>query len=388
MTIISIVVILLAMGAGLYAIDRVPESRNWVLGGLAAIVGLGGLFLAAGSDGAIGYYGGLVLFAIGVLIVFYRMKLAFDEAEKPEHGLADARGSERTKNLVALALVLVGAGTVGFHFLSPWWWTPIASNWGYVDDTIIITFWITGVVFVAIIFFMAYCVYRYRYQEGRRAAYEPENKKMEWWLTGLTTVGVAGMLTPGLFVWDQFVTVPKEAVEFEVLGQQWQFTFRLPGKDGVLGTSDSRNIGPENPFGLNPGDPNGQDDVLVESDELHLPIDKPVKVLNRSIDVLHSFYVPEFRAKMDMVPGMVTYFWFTPTRTGTFDALCFELCGVGHYAMRARVVVEEESAYQAWLKEQPTFAQSTAQAAKDIGGEFIPVLSQAQADSAERPFTP
>ncbi|MGH6927480.1 MAG: hypothetical protein ACREEV_04105, partial [Dongiaceae bacterium] len=302
MTIISIVVILLAMGAALYAIDRVPDSRNWVLGGLAVIVGLGGLFVAAGSDGAVGYYGGLAIFAIGILVVFYLMKLAFDEAGKPEQGPADAPvpewSSSRTKNLVALALVLVGAGTVAFHFLSPWWWTPIASNWGYVDDTIIITFWITGVVFVAIIFFMAYCVYRYRHQEGRRAAYEPENKKLEWWLTGLTTVGVAGMLTPGLFVWDQFVTVPKEATEFEVLAQQWQFAYRFPGKDGVLGTSDSRNINADNPFGLNPSDPHGQDDILVDGGDLHLPLDKPVKVLLRSIDVLHDFYVPEFRAKM------------------------------------------------------------------------------------------
>jgi cytochrome c oxidase subunit 2 len=392
MAIISIVVILLAMAAGLYAIGRVPDSRNWVLGGIAGIVGLGGLFVAAGSDGAVGYYGGLVLFAIGVLIVFHRMKLAFDEAEKPERGPADARAPEwsstTTKNLVALALVLVGAGTVAFHFLSPWWWTPIASNWGYVDDTIIITFWITGVVFVAIIFFMAFCVYRYRHQEGRRAAYEPENKKLEWWLTGLTTVGVAGMLTPGLFVWDQFVTVPKDAAEFEVLAQQWQFAYRFPGKDGVLGTSDTRNINADNPFGLNPNDPHGQDDVLVEGGDLHLPLDKPVKVLLRSIDVLHDFYVPEFRAKMDMVPGTVTYFWVTPTRTGTFDVLCFELCGVGHYAMRSTVVVEEASAHQEWLDGQPTFAKLSAPAGSDTGGEIIPASSAEQADSAERSLQP
>jgi cytochrome c oxidase subunit II len=388
MTTISIVVILLAIGAGLYAIDRVPDSRNWVLGGLAGIVGLGGLFLAAGSDGAVGYYGGLVLFAIGVLFVFHRVKLAFDEAEAPKHAMGDAPVSERTKNLVALALVLVGAGTVGFHFLSPWWWTPIASNWGYVDDTIIITFWITGVVFVAIIFFMAFCVYRYRHQEGRRAAYEPENKKLEWWLTGLTTVGVAGMLTPGLFVWDQFVTVPKEATEFEVLAQQWQFAYRFPGKDGVLGTSDTRNISADNPFGLNPNDPHGQDDILVEGGDLHLPLDKPVKVLLRSIDVLHDFYVPEFRAKMDMVPGTVTYFWLTPTRTGTFDVLCFELCGVGHYAMRSVVVVEEASAHQEWLTGQPTFAKLSAPAGSETGEEIIPASSAGPADSAERSMEP
>jgi cytochrome c oxidase subunit 2 len=395
--VVSSVLILLVFAAGLSFVGRVPGSRKWVLGGLAAILGLGGLFIAARSDvsGAVGYYGGLALFVISMLIIFYLVKLTFDESEKAQPEPAPALetsssepATETTmmRNLVALALILVATGTVAFHFLSPWWWTPIASNWAYVDDTIIITFWITGVVFIGIILFMAYCVFRYRHQEGRRAAYEPENKKMEWWLTGLTTVGVAGMLTPGLFVWDKFVTVPKEAAEFEVLGQQWQFSFRLPGQDGVLGTSDARNISSENPFGLNPNDPKGQDDLLVEGDEVHLPIDKPVKVLLRSIDVLHSFFVPQFRAKMDMVPGMVTYYWFTPKRTGTFDVLCFQLCGVGHYTMRSKVVVEEESAYQAWLKKQPTFAQSRARAGNDTGAKTKAGLERGDTDSAERGF--
>ena len=283
----------------------------------------------------------------------------------------------------AIAVGLVGVGTVVFHILSPWWWTEIASNWGFIDTTIIITFWVTGVVFIAVILFMAYCVWRYRYQEGKRAAYEPENTKLELWLTGLTTVGVVVMLTPGLFVWNQFVTVPEGAAEFEVVGQQWQWSFRFPGKDGVLGTSDIRRISDENPFGLNPDDPNGKDDVLVEGDELHLPLDQPVKVLLRSIDVLHDFYVPEFRAKMDLVPGQVTYFWFTPIRTGTFDILCFELCGVGHYAMRGKVVVEEESAYKAWLGKQPTFAESLAKAGTGGRDGLQLVSSEGEAVTAQ-----
>ncbi len=289
--------------------------------------------------------------------------------------------------VIALALLLVGIGTVVFHFWSPWWWTPIASNWGYIDDTIVITFWVTGAVFVAVVLFMAYCTFRYRYKEGRRAEYEPENKKLEWWLTGLTSVGVAVMLTPGLFVWNQFVTVPEEAAEFEVMAQQWQWSFRFPGKDGVLGTSDPRNINDDNPFGLNPDDPNGQDDVLVDDTEVHLPLGKPVKVVLRSIDVLHDFYVPQFRAKMDMVPGMVTYFWFTPTRTGTFDILCFELCGIGHYAMRGTVVVDEESDFQAWLNEQPTFKQSMAEAGNDQEEVASRVLSEAETVPAEKTIT-
>jgi cytochrome c oxidase subunit 2 len=268
---------------------------------------------------------------------------------------------------VAVMLFLVAVGTVVFHFASPWWWTPIASNWGYIDDTIIITFWITGAVFVAIMAFMIYCVYRFRYQEGRRAEYEPENAKLEWWLTIVTSVGVAGMLIPGLFVWNQFVSVPEGAAEVEVLGAQWQWSFRYPGKDGVMGTSNVRLISDDNPFGLDPNDPNGRDDILVDGEDLHLPLGDPVKMLLRSIDVLHDFYVPQFRAKMDMVPGTVTYFWLTPTRSGTFDILCFELCGVGHYTMRGKVVVEEKAAFEAWLGEQETFAQAMARAASEPG---------------------
>ena len=259
---------------------------------------------------------------------------------------------------LALVLVLLVVGSVVFHFLSPWWWTPIASNWGYIDRTIIITFWITGVAFVAIIIFVAYCVFRFRHQEGREAHYEPENKKLEWWLTIITTLGVAGLLAPGLIVWQDFVTVPADATEIEVLGQQWQWNFRLPGKDGVLGQSAPDLISPDNPFGLNQNDPKAQDDILIEAADLHLLLGKPVKVLLRSKDVVHDFYVPEFRAKMDMIPGMVTFYWFTPTRVGTFDILCFELCGTGHYTMRGTVVVDDKDAYKEWLQKQSAFKQS------------------------------
>jgi cytochrome c oxidase subunit II len=269
--------------------------------------------------------------------------------------VAGARMNEEMKT--AIALILVAVGSVVFHLLSPWWWTPIASNWQYIDDTIIVTFWITGGVFCAVVLFMAYCVLRFRHKPGRQAAYQPESKRLEWWLTVGTGVGVAAMLAPGLVVWHQFITVPEGATEIEVLGQQWSWSYRLPGKDGRLGTSDIRNVSPDNPLGLNPNDPHGQDDLVIVGDDLHLPIGKPIKVLLRSTDVLHNFYVPEFRAKMDFVPGSVTYFWLTPIRTGTFEVLCAELCGVGHAQMRGKVVVEEEGDYQGWLQQQKTFAE-------------------------------
>jgi cytochrome c oxidase subunit 2 len=283
---------------------------------------------------------------------------------------------------IAFALIALAVGSVIFHLLSPWWWTPIASNWDYIDHTITLTFWFTGVVFVAIMLFMAYCLLRFRHQTGRRAAYEPENKRLEWWLTIVTSLGVAGLLAPGLFVWHQFITVPKDADVIEIIGQQWQWNFRLPGKDGILGTSDTRNVSAENPLGLNPNDPHGQDDVLIQGQDLHLPINRPVRVLLRSIDTIHDFYVPDFRAKMDVVPGMVTYFWFTPTRPGTFTAICAELCGSGHYTMRSTVVVEEQVAYQAWLDGQSTFRQAQATAAD--GSKRASSLAAIEIPNSER----
>jgi len=269
--------------------------------------------------------------------------------------------------ITAILIALVAIGSVVFHLMSPWWWTEIASNWGFIDTTIIITFWVTGIVFVTVVMFTSYCVWKFRYKEDQRAEYEPENHKLELWLTGLTTAGVVVMLAPGLIAWNQFITVPDDATEFEVLAQQWQWNFRLPGKDGVLGKSDNRNVTDDNPFGVDTNDPNGKDDILIEADDLHLPLGKPVKVLLRSLDVLHDFYVPQFRGKMDIIPGMVTYFWFTPTRTGNFEILCAELCGTGHHVMRGMVVVDNKNDYQTWLQEQETFAQTMAKIENSAG---------------------
>lgn len=260
--------------------------------------------------------------------------------------------------IVAFIMVLVVAASLLFHFLGPWRATPIASNWGFIDDTLALTFWVTSAGFVAVILFMAYCLYRFRHEEGRRAAYEPLNHKLEGWLAVVTTAAVILLLAPGLFVWGQFISVPEGAMEVEAVGAQWTWSYRLPGADKQLGSSDVRYIDANNSLGLSPADPKAQDDLLVTGGDLHLPIGRPVKVLLRSIDVLHDFYVPEIRAKMDLVPGIVTYFWFTPTKTGEFEILCAAFCGIGHPQMRGKIVVESEDNFQSWLAAQQTFAQS------------------------------
>lgn len=258
---------------------------------------------------------------------------------------------------LVIVLVLLVVGTVVFHFASPWWFTPVASNWGSIDDTIAITFYITGFVFVAVNLFLAYTIYRFRFNPNRRALYEPENKKLEIWLTVITAVGVAVMLAPGLVVWADFVTVPEDADQIEVVGEQWQWSYRFPGADGVLGKVDARFINADNSFGMSPDDEAGLDDILISSNELHLPIDRPVKVNLRSKDVLHDFAVSEFRVKMDLVPGLVSYLWFTPTRVGKYDILCMELCGIAHYAMRGYVVVDKQADFDTWLAQQQTWSE-------------------------------
>ena len=278
---------------------------------------------------------------------------------------------------IAVGIIVLIIITVLFHFLSPWWLTPIASNWSLLDTNLILTFWVTGVVFVLVNVFLVWVIIKYRHREGSRAHYEPESKKLEWWLTIITTVGVIAMLAPGLWVWARVVEVPDDAKVVEVVGQQWHWSFRFPGEDGVLGQVDIGKMSVNNPFGMKPDDPAGLDDVLIANGELHLAVDTPYKFVLRSKDVLHNFTVPQFRVKMDLIPGMTPYVWLKPTRTGRFDILCEELCGIGHFAMRGAVVVDEQAAFDDWMDGYPTFAEVLERPAPDaVAGQVLyPVCS-------------
>ena len=262
---------------------------------------------------------------------------------------------------VGIIFLLVIVGSVLFHIFTPWYWTDIASNWGGMDDTITLTFWVGGGVFVAVCLFMVYCLFKFSYKPDRKAEYKPEDKKLEKILTWATTLGVAALLAPGLIIWNQYVNVPKNALEIDVMAWQWGWAYRLPGKDGKLGTTKVSNINDEtNPFGINIEDPYGKDDILIQSDLINLENNKPVKILLRSVDVLHNWYVPQFRSKMDAVPGTVTFYWFEPNKIGEYEVLCAEYCGVGHYAMRGGVEVMNSNDYKVWLSEQETFSDYIA----------------------------
>jgi cytochrome c oxidase subunit 2 len=264
---------------------------------------------------------------------------------------------------LAVVIILLVIGSLIFHFASPWYFTEIASQWGLIDLTVDITFWVTGIVFVLVNLFTAYCILKFRHKPGHKAHYEPESHKLEMILTVVTAIGVAAMLAPGLVAWGDFVKVPEGALRVEAVGKQWHWSYRLPGADGEFGDTDVRQMTPDNPLGLDPDDPAGADDIIVNQPVVHLPQDQDTHMLLRSSDVLHNFTVPQFRVKMDLVPGMVTYQWFRPTVAGTYEVLCEELCGVGHFAMRSKVIVESQDEFDAWLDAQPTFAETQARPA-------------------------
>src|SRR3546814_807780 len=139
-------------------------------------------------------------------------------------------------------------------------------------------------MFIGINLFFARVIIRYRHRKGHRADYEPENAAREKRLTLWTGIGIAGMLAPGLIAWNDYVTVPADAAVIEATGQQWQWGYRFPGQDGVLGTAAVAHMSSDNPFGINPDDPYGRDDLLIETSELHMPVGKPVKMVLRSKD--------------------------------------------------------------------------------------------------------
>ncbi len=251
----------------------------------------------------------------------------------------------------SLLLVLIVIGAVILTASGIWWLTPLGSNWREIDTALGLTLGVIGVAFVALNFFLAYILWRYRHREQNRAHFLPDNPKLEKLLIGITALGILILLGPGLFVYSKFIQPPHDALIVEVLGEQWRWTYRYPGPDGKLGRSDPKLISPKNLFGVDLTDPAAQDDI-------HLPLNHPVLLHIRAKDVLHSFFIPSFRAKMDAVPGMVTNYWFIPTVEGKFQAVCAELCGIGHHRMQSPVIVERSENFQQWLAKQPTVAST------------------------------
>jgi len=248
-------------------------------------------------------------------------------------------------------VALVGLAT--FYFTKPWL-PELQSDRGAIDSAMAVTLLVTGAVFILTNLILAWFSWRYQDHEGAQALYWHDNPRLEWTWTLVTAAILFVFLFNALDLWAKVQRkAPGGAMVVEVTGQQFAWNVRYPGKDGAFGRTDTRLVDPEtsNFIGLDKEDPASGDD-LVLLNELYLPQGQPVRVVIRSMDVIHSFFLPNFRVKQDAVPGMTTQFWFTPTRRGNFELACAELCGVGHYIMRGRVVVETKAAFDAWLAQQ------------------------------------
>ena len=235
-----------------------------------------------------------------------------------------------------------------------------------IDKLLDFNFAMINIVFVILITLLFYYPVRYYFKKGRKALWYPENHKAEIVLTIIPSIAMIFVIVWGLKTWNSIFEEPAaNAVKIELYARQFDWTARYAGEDNQLGDFNYRLIGGMNALGLKSDDPKVQDDVLVKG-EFHLPVNRAVDFAFRSQEVIHSAYMPHFRAQMNCVPGMTTRFNFIPNKTTEemrkitgnpefdFILLCNKICGVAHYNMQMKIVVESEEDYAAWLVEQKT----------------------------------
>ena len=233
---------------------------------------------------------------------------------------------------------------------------PNASEHGYqIDHIIEFSHWFMATLFVGWSVFFIYVLLRFR--KGRHPVADHEGVKsgisthLEFAVVLIEAVLLVGFAIP---LWAKRVNQfpeNKDAIVVHAVGQQFNWNFHLPGPDGQFGKRDIALLSNSNPLGLDPSDPAGKDDIVVLG-ELHVPVDRPVIIELSSKDVIHNFCLPHMRIAQDAIPGQMIPMWFKPIKTGSYEVVCGQLCGLGHYGMKGMLVVDNPADYQAWLKER------------------------------------
>lgn len=266
----------------------------------------------------------------------------------------DRREVGRGAAVALLIWALVAAAVVGTWLAVRHWWFPeLASREGaMVDRLFTIVFPIISVVFVLVQLTLGLAAVRFGSRgEGHRAVFWHESRRLEMGWTVVTAVVLIALTVLGeILSLRVHGAAPPDAMTVEVVAEQFGWRFHYPGPDGVLAPIDFKADSRATPLGIRRDQAGAADDFV--SRELYLVVNRPVRLLIRSKDVIHSFYVPHFRFKQDAVPGRVNQVHFTPTRTGTFPIACAELCGVGHYVMAGTLKVVTPEEYQAWVASQ------------------------------------
>ena len=316
--------------------------------------------------------------------------------ESDDSQIASNKDNEKQGKLFLVFIVFF----YGLMFYSFWslskFYAPGASE--HADDYDQLFFISLGLImFVQVIiqFMLHWFGYKYRGQKGRKALFYADNDKLEFIWTIIPVITLSALIIYGLFSWSEIMNVEEtdDTLVVEIYAYQFAWRVRYSGEDRTLGEANVRFIEGINQLGVNETDPYAKDDIITT--ELHLPVDRPVLFKFRSQDVLHSAYFPFFRSQMNVVPGMTTQFGFTPSITSKeirnsdymvdkvrnineirenndnlgpdeknyefeYYLLCNKICGVSHYNMQMKIVVETEEEYQKWISEQQTFGELTA----------------------------
>jgi len=345
----------------------------------------------------------VTLLAISVWQITKIFEISNLGAKKDDSQVASEKDNDLQGKLMFAFLVFIYLVTI-YSFVS---YTKVllpesASEHGYTYDTLlIISFIIIFIVQTVTQALLHYFAYKYRGINGRKASFITHNNKLELVWTVIPAIVLFALILYGMTTWSDIMNFDEDedALVVELYAQQWNWKARYAGDDNVLGDANVRFLNDfdgRNSVGIDSSDPNGLDDVVV-TQEFHLPVDRKVIFKIRSQDVLHSAYMPHFRAQMNCVPGMITEFSFTPTTTTAdmrlnpdvvakvnrinkirydnsqeliakgeeplepyqFDylLLCAKICGASHYNMQMKIVVESEKDFNKWLNDQNTFSE-------------------------------
>lgn len=306
----------------------------------------------------------IVCLILGFIITF--------QIAKASEYVSILRGEEKTRkeNNRVNAFMLLAFLVIGL--IGVWYCNEVlkgkilgeaASDHGEKIDTMLyITIAITGIVFILTQILLFWFSYKYQEKENRKAYYFPHNNKLEVIWTVIPAITLTILVGFGLYYWFQITgEAPKDAMVVEVTGKQFGWEFRYPGKDKKLGRKYYKEVneGIGNPLGQIWGDKDNHDDIYV-SQEMHLVVNKPVKLVIGAKDVIHDVGLPHFRMKMDAVPGIPTTMWFTPKFTTkqmrekygpdfNYEIACDQMCGKGHFSMRGTIVVETQEEFDRWI---------------------------------------
>ena len=264
--------------------------------------------------------------------------------------------------LVALFLTL-GASAYGAARTSGLWWMPDAASKSGVeiDQLTYFIYYLTGGVFILTQVVYIYFLVRYRARRGVPATYSHGDNRLELVWTAIPTAIFIGLWGYSNHLWWDVIHTepPPDTMEIAVTAYQFGFTFQYPGPTGKLGRSDVKLISTDNIFGNDRTDPATKEDF--QSGVLELPVNKAVRIRLNSKDVIHGFYIPQFRIYQDAVPGRtIDWVWFIPTKTGSYQLACSQLCGSGHYNMKADIAVVSQAEFDKWCQEKVAAATNAA----------------------------